>query len=108
MLGFFERKRLVKKGLASSKLRRRRTSSELMETLEHGPAAKFAIFVCFFVGLSALIYSDLRAQPTEKVFIAALIFLTALAQLWVNHPNTFAKNSRLLLIFGVCLVQLAI
>ncbi len=108
MLGFFERQRLVKKGLASSKFRRRRTESELLETLEHGPAAKFAILVGFFVGLSALIYSDFRAQPTQKVFIAALIFLTAVAQLWINHPQTFAKNSRLLLIFGVSLIQLTL
>ena len=108
MLGFFERQRLVKKGLASSKVRRRRTESEWVETLEHGPVAKVAIFIAFFAGLSALIYSDFRAQPTEKVFIAALIFLTALAQLWINHPKTFAKNSRLLLIFGACLVHLAI
>jgi putative nucleotidyltransferase with HDIG domain len=108
MLGFFERQRLVKKGLASSKVRRRRTESELVETLEHGPAAKFAILLSFFVGLSWLIYSDFSVQPTRKVFIAALIFLTAVAQLWINHPNTFAKNSRLLLIFGTCLAQLAI
>lgn len=108
MLGFLERQRLVKKGLASGKVRRRRTESELLETLEHGPVAKVTILVAFFVGLSALIYSDFRDQPTEKVFIAALIFLTALAQLWINHPKTFAKNSRLLLIFGTCLVHLAI
>ncbi len=108
MLGFFERQRLVKKGLASSKLRRRRTESELLETLEHGLVAKVAIFAGFFIGLSALIYSDFRDQPTEKVFIAALIFLTALAQLWINHPKTFDANSRLLLIFGTCLLHLAI
>ena len=108
MLGFFERQRLVKKGLASSKVRRRRTESELVETLEHGPAAKFAILVGFFVGLSALIYSDFRVQPTQNVFIGLLIFLTAVAQLWINHPKTFAKNSRLLLIFGLCLIHLVI
>jgi hypothetical protein len=108
MLGFFERQRLIRKGLASPKTRRRRTESELMETLEHGLVAKLAILIGFFVGLSALIYSDLRTQPTEKVFIAALIFLTALAQLWINHPNTFAKNSRILLIFAVCLLHLAV
>ncbi|MEA3209133.1 MAG: cyclic-di-AMP phosphodiesterase PgpH [Chthoniobacter sp.] len=108
MLGFFERQRLVRKGLASSKTRRRRTESELVETLEHGLGVKFSIFLAFFLGLSVLIYSDFRAQPTQKVFIAALIFLTALAQLWINHPHTFAKNSRLLLIFGTCLLHLAV
>lgn len=108
MLGFFERQRLVKKGLASSKQRRRRTESELLQTLEYGGVAKVAIFIGFIVGLAFLIYSDARAQPTEKVFIAVLIFLTALTQLWINHPKTFERNSRVLLMFGVFLIHLAI
>ncbi len=108
MLGFFERQRLVKKGLASTKQRRRRTENELLQTLEHGAIAKVAIFAGFIAGLAWLIYSDARAQPMEKVFIAVLIFLTALAQLWINHPKTFASKSRVLLIFGVCLLHLGI
>ena len=108
MLGFFERQRLVKRGLASTKQRRRRSHSEWLETLEHGPLAKVLIFSGFIAGLAALIYSDLRSQPMEKVFIAVLIFLTALAQLWINHPKTFERNSRVLLMFGVMLLHLAI
>jgi putative nucleotidyltransferase with HDIG domain len=108
MFGFFERQRLVRKGLASGKQRRRRSESELLQTLEQGPLAKIAIFIGFIVGLSFLIYSDARSQPTEKVFIAVLIFLTALAQLWINHPKTFERNSRVLLVFGVCLLHLVI
>jgi putative nucleotidyltransferase with HDIG domain len=108
MLGFFERQRLVKKGLASSKQRRRRTESELIQTLEQGPLAKIAIFAGFMAGLAFLIYSDVRSQPMEKVFIAVLIFLTALAQLWINHPKTFESNSRVLLMFSVFLLHLVI
>ena len=108
MLGFFERQRLVKKGLASAKQRRRRTESEWQQALENGLLAKMAIFIGFIFGLAAVIYSDVRSQPMEKVFIAVLIFLTALAQLWINHPKTFESNSRLLLMFGVMLVHLGI
>jgi hypothetical protein len=108
MLGFFERQRLVKKGLASTKQRRRRTESEWLQTLEHGPLAKLGVCLCFILGLTALIYSDQREQPTEKVCIAVLIFLTALAQLWINHPKTFDRNSRLVLVFGVMLLHLGI
>ena len=107
MLGFLERQRLVKKGLACSKLRRRRTESELMQTLESGVIAKLAIFVVFMFGLCALIYSDSVDQPWEKGFIAALIFLTALAQLWINHPQSFASNSCVALMFSVFLLHLA-
>ncbi len=107
MLGFLERQRLVKKGLACSKLRRRRTESELAQTLESGVIAKVAIFVAFMAGLCGLIYSDSVDQPWEKGFIAALIFLTALAQLWINHPQSFASNSCVALIFSVVLLHLA-
>jgi len=104
----FERKRLVKKGLASSKSRRRRTESELVQTMEHGIGAKVGIFVAFVLGLWMLIYSNLHQQPMEKAFIGLLIFLVALAQLWINHPNTWDKNSRLALLFGVLLLHLAV
>ena len=107
MLGFLERQRLVKKGLACSKLRRRRTESELAQTLESGVIAKGAIFIAFMAGLCGLIYSDSVDQPWEKGFIAALIFLTALAQLWINHPQSFASNSCVALIFSVFLLHLA-
>jgi putative nucleotidyltransferase with HDIG domain len=106
MLGFFEHQRLVRKGLASSKLRRRRTESELVQTLEYGVGAKIAIFAAFILGLWALIYSDTWQQPAERGLIAILIFLTALAQLWINHPNTFQRNSRILLMFGIFLLHL--
>src|SRR5437762_2476717 len=108
MLGFFERQRLVKKGLASTKQRRRRTESELIQTLESGVPAKVAIFIGFMIGLALLIYSEVRSQPMEKFIIAALILLTATAQLWINHPKTFESNSRLLLVFSVFLLHLII
>ena len=106
MLGFLERQRLVKKGLASSKVRRRRTESELMQTLENGAVTKVLIFAAFMAGLWALIYSEGGDQPSEKGLIAILIFLTALAQLWINHPQTFASNSTVGLMFGVFLLHL--
>ncbi len=108
MLGFFERQRLVKKGLASSKLRRRRTESEFLDTLEQGVIAKIAVFAGFVAGLGLLIYPEGSPQPMKNVFIALLIFLTALAQLWINHPKTFERNSRLVLIFLVFLLHLAV
>ena len=44
MFHFFERKRLVRKGLASAKIRRRRTRSELLCALETGQVVKGGIF----------------------------------------------------------------
>lgn len=108
MFGFIERYRLVKKGLASTKTRRRRSDSEIAQVLEKGLLAKYAIFAAFIGGLAALIFYGQQQQPAEKFFIALLVFLTALAQLWINHPNTFAKNSRILLMFGTFFTHLAL
>lgn len=108
MFGFFERQRLVKRGFAASKQRRRRTENELFQTLEFGMGGRAGVCAAFLVGLAWLIYSDASAKPLEKVLIATLVFLTALAQLWINHPKTFERNSRLLLVFGVCLLHLSV
>jgi putative nucleotidyltransferase with HDIG domain len=107
MLGFFERQRLVRKGLASSKQRRRRTESELVQSLEHGHLSKLGVFAVFVLGLSFLILSNGGPSSTDNVLIGILIFAVALAQLWINHPGAWDSNSRLVLIFGVLLVHLA-
>jgi putative nucleotidyltransferase with HDIG domain len=109
MFGFFERQRLVKRGFAASKQRRKRSESEWLDTLEHGPWAKAGVCLLFLAGLNWLIQAGLNvAQPPEKLIIALLIFLTALGQLWINHPNTFARNSRLFLIFTTMLLHLGV
>lgn len=106
MLGFSERQKLVKKGLASPKTRRRRSSSEFVQSLETGWPVKVLIFLGFLAGLAALIFYGSQPNPTEKLLIAALILLTAIAQLWINHPNSWAQNSRILLIFSIFLLHL--
>jgi hypothetical protein len=108
MFHFFERKRLVRKGLASAKIRRRRTHSELLNVLETGQPVKVGIFVLFCIGLAMLIFYGSPDQSFEKPVIALLIFATALAQLWINHPVTFASNSRIALMFGSMLAHLTL
>ena len=108
MFHFFERKRLVRKGLASAKIRRRRTRSELGQMLETGQAVKGGIFVLFCIGLALLIFYGAVDPAAKKLVIALLIFATALAQLWVNHPVTFASNSRISLMFGAMLTHLTV
>lgn len=81
---------------------------DLVLFLQTAPAMKALIFLGFVIGLAMMIFYNSQQQPAEKFLIALLIFATAVAQLWVNHPATFAKNSRLLLILGVILLHLAI
>ncbi len=108
MLTFFNRRKLVKQGLASPKQRRRKNRSEILASLETGAVAKWAILAGFVAGLAVLMFNGLTPEPAKSFLVGFLIFLTALAHLWINHPRAFASNSRLLLMFGTCLVHLAL
>jgi putative nucleotidyltransferase with HDIG domain len=107
MFDFLKRSQLVKRGLASRKTRRRRSTNELLHSLEYAPYIKWLIFAAFIAGIAFLIFSGQQPEPTKNFVIALLFFATALTQLWINQPTTFLRSSRLLLVFGVIFVQLA-
>jgi putative nucleotidyltransferase with HDIG domain len=107
MFKFLHRTRLVKRGLASGKTRRRRPSNEMLRNLEYAPWMKVTIFAAFVVGLAFLIFSGQQPEPTKNFVIALLFLATAIVQLWINQPKTFRRNSRVLLVFGIIFLQLA-
>lgn len=107
MFDFIKRSRLVKRGLASGKTRRRINKNELLHTLEYAAWVKWVIFAAFIGGLALLIFSGQQPEPTKNFVIALLFFATAVTQLWINQPTTFVRSSRILLVFGVIFVQLA-
>lgn len=107
MFEFLRRNKLVKRGLASGKTRRRSTPNEFVRKLEYTAYAKVIVFAVFVLGVALLIFSGDRPEPTKTFVVAMLFFAAAIVQLWINQPKTFARSSRLLLVFGIILVQLA-
>ena len=107
MFDFLKRNRLVKRGLASGKMRRRHMPNELIQRLEYAAYVKVLIFAAFVTGLAALVFSGEEPEPTKNFVVALLFFAAAVIQLWINQPRTFVRGSRLLLVFGVMFVQLA-
>jgi putative nucleotidyltransferase with HDIG domain len=107
MFDFLRRRRLRQRGLASKKTRRRRTRNELLHSLEYAAFVKIVILAAFIGGLAFLIFSSSQPEPTKSFVIALLFFATAVAALWINHPKTFAQNSRVFLVFGTVFLQLA-
>src|SRR4029453_3170572 len=85
-----------------------RARSELRRNLEYSPYTKVAIFAVFVGGLAFLVFSGQQPEPTKNFFIALLVLATAITQLWINQPKSFSRSSRILFIFGVILVQLAV
>src|SRR2546421_11330798 len=108
MFDFLRRRRLLRRGLASKKTRRRRTRNELLRSLESARYVKVFVLAAFIAGLAFLIFSGQQPEPTKNFVIALLIFATAIVQLWINQPRTFSQNSRVFLVFGTIFVQLAL
>ena len=108
MFDFLKRGRLIRRGLASRKTRRRRPRRELMRNLEYAPSMKVLIFAVFVGGLAFLVFSGQQPEPTKNFVIALLVLATAITQFWINQPKSFSRSSRILLVFAVILVQLAV
>src|SRR5882757_8954709 len=108
MFDSFKRGRLIRRGLASRKVRRRRARSELKRNLEYSAFVKVVIFAVFAGGLAFLVFSGQQPEPTKNFIIALLVLTTAITQLWINQPKSFSRSTRILLIFGVILLQLAV
>jgi len=96
MFDFLKRGRLIKRGLASRKKRRRRLHSGLMRNLESSSYVKVFIFALFAGGLAFLVFSGQQPEPTKNYVIALLVLATAITQLWINQPKSFEQNSFLL------------
>src|SRR5438270_1728778 len=108
MFDFLRRRRLLRRGLASRKTRRRRTRNELLRSLEAAGYVKVIVLAAFIAGLAFLIFSGQQPEPTKNFVIALLFFATAIVQLWINQPRTFSQNSRVFLVFATIFVQLAV
>src|SRR5246127_2309733 len=107
MFDFLRRRRLLRRGLASKKTRRRQTRNELLRNLESASYVKVFVLVAFIAGLAFLIFTGQQPEPTKNFVIALLFFATAVVQLWINRPQTFGQNSRVFLVFGTIFLQLA-
>jgi putative nucleotidyltransferase with HDIG domain len=108
MLGFFERQRLVKKGLTPLKTRRRITESEVVETLEHGLVAKIALLLVFAASIGWLLTVGTERLPGETIVVTMLIGGTLIGHLCLNQAEIWGRNSRLLLLFLIVFSHLAL
>ncbi len=108
-----KRLQLKRRGLANCRRRRKQGESEIRQALEQSPLVKALIFLWFYGGLVALIYSSdidrvFGQDPLKASAVGGLVFVAAFVQFFANHPISFGHNGRTLLMFGAVLAQLAL
>ena len=113
MIRSIKRLQLQRRGLATSRKRRKQGESEIRQALEQSPLIKAFIFLGFYAGLVGLIYtSELEKifgrDPLKASVVGGLLFLAAFVQFYANHPISFFHNGRTLLMFGAVLLQLSL
>jgi len=101
MFGSFKWQWPFKRGASAQKTRRRRTESELIETLEHGIVTKILIVLVSTIALGWIVSGG--RQSMEVTAVAILMFGTAVTHLALNRPEIWGRNSRLfLLLLLIC------
>ncbi|PYI61193.1 MAG: hypothetical protein DMC60_05980 [Verrucomicrobia bacterium] len=76
MFDFLKRGRLIRRGLASRKMRRRRRArSELMRNLENATYVRVFLLALFAAGLAFLVFSGQQPEPTKNYVIALLVLV---------------------------------
>ncbi|CAN5240972.1 hypothetical protein BH23VER1_BH23VER1_12210 [soil metagenome] len=114
MFEALKRLQLQKRGMSCGRIRRKQSDSEVMEILRFSPWVKASAFFAFFVCLSILVtYKPVRdavflERPLQAMAVIAVVLAVAVVQFFANHPNSFRRNSRVTLIFGLILLQLVL
>ena len=111
MFDGFKRLQLQRKGLSCGRTRRTSDDSPLRENLRVNPWLKAFVFAGFVFLLSAITTfpatdgAVFDGRPFVAVGAITVTFAIALLHFFANHPVSFRRNSRVLLIFGIILVQ---
>src|SRR5260370_38196887 len=92
MFGSIDRKRLIKKGLACQKQRRKPTQKEWMRKLDTNLWVKVSILGLFVLILALLIFSGMNQEPSKFFLIGFLVFFTAVTKSLVKLQATFTNK----------------
>lgn len=116
MWDYLKRKQLKSKGLSCGKKRREQSQSEWLETARSSPYVRFLV-LCFFVaGLGSLVrylpqdsgFQYLQEQSMLGTPLLLAILVASAVHLKVEAPKLWERNSRVLLVYLVILIQLAL
>ncbi len=108
------RLQLKRKGFSCGRTRRKQSDNAIIQALWENPWIKALILVGFFATvLSMVLYTGtgnelFASQQARAAVVVGIVFLAAFVHFYLNHPRSFCENSRVLLVFGAILLQLAL
>ena len=105
MVKFFEQRQLVAKGLTCGKTRRRAERSKFINALESGTLVRIIILLGIIATLAMLIFVAQEPSRWTRFFTTIFLLIAGITELYLNDPEIEKSNSRLLLTFGIILVQ---
>lgn len=112
MLDFFSQLKLKRQGFSSGKKRRKPKELRLTRFLRSSRLIGGALFVGFAGMLASLAHfmgdpaAPFAAMPGKALFVAAVLSGALMARLHLGLPETFRRNSRVVLILSVIVLQL--
>ena len=106
MFKSLRRLQLKRRGLMTEKTRRKQSEREWVERFRESGVVRALSLLLFASGLAVLIVG--AADSCEGVFgarwrafaISGVVLVAAVAHFYLNHPQSFRRNSRVVLIFG--------
>ena len=114
MIKALKRLQLKRRGLMTEKTRRKHSEREWVERLRDAAFVRCLLFLLFATGLSVLIMGapderlPMVGTPWRATMLGGVVLLIALLHFYINHPSSFRRNSRVLLIFGIMFIHLAL
>ncbi len=114
MFKALKRLQLRRRGLMTEKTRRKQSEREWVERFRESGIVRGLALLLFAAGLGFLLLGaaegrdDVLGTPWRALAIAGVVLVAAVAHFLLNHPHSFRRNSRVVLIFGMMFAQLAL
>lgn len=108
MIDWFQRQKLVKKGLACDKTRRQRNEEGWSPFLEANVTVRLLLFCFFLLAFFTLDYWGSDHKTNEDYLLTSIIFFSSIMLLHLDLPDLWPSNSKLFLVFSSIWTNLAI
>ena len=111
MIKVLNRLRLKRRGLMSEKSRRKHSKHEWLNKISDSLTLGAISYICFAFILGSLIFgvNVERGGVLSNwgaVFLAEVTLIAGVIHFYINHPRSFSRNGRVVLIFGLMFIQI--